>query len=441
MTANPFISADISAKTLTRATGPTHWRRLEIVVETARELSSQSDPQTMARDFRARMQLLRPTARFVSLSRRDLPAPLYRITRSSLWDEEINPWKEPDRLPLLDSGLLGELLYGDQPRVIDDLRVDPDDPTAEYFEGQRSLVAVPIYDSGVGTNMVVLMRHDRAAFDREEFPDLVLQINLFGRAIVNLLLSRELRAAYDLVDRELRTIESIQQSLLPATLPDIPTMQLAAHYQTSRRAGGDYYDFFPLEDGKWGILIADVSGHGTPAAVMMAITHSIAHSHPEPPHCPNAMMNHLNDRLCERYTTDNRTFVTAFYGVYDPATRKLLYACAGHNPPRLKRCEDGSIFSLNQAGGVPLGVLQEQQYELATQVLRPGDQIIFYTDGITEAMNPQGDMFGQERLDQVLENCTLYASALIERLMNAVSEFTAGRPADDDRTVLVAKIS
>src|SRR6185369_10191873 len=124
------------------------------------------------------------------------------------------------------------------------------------------------------------------AFNPDQFPEFVWMGNLFGRATHNLVLSDELRSAYNTVDREMQIVADIQRSLLPETLPKIPTLDLAAYYQTSRRAGGDYYDFFPLPDGRWGILIADVSGHGTPAAVIMAITHSIAHSFPGPPSSP-----------------------------------------------------------------------------------------------------------------------------------------------------------
>src|SRR4029079_9044984 len=110
--------------------------------------------------------------------------------------------------------------------------------------------------------------------------------NLFGRATHNLVLRQEVSKAYDSVEKELQVVADIQRSLLPQELPKIPSLQLATHYQTSQRAGGDYYDFFPLDNGKWGILIAAVSGHGTPAAVLMAVTHSIAHTHhgePDPP--------------------------------------------------------------------------------------------------------------------------------------------------------------
>ena len=127
------------------------------------------------------------------------------------------------------------------------------------------------------------------------------------------MLAEQVRDAYNLVDRELQIVGDIQRSLLPAVLPDIPTMKLAAHYQTSHRAGGDYYDFFPLPDGRWGILIADVSGHGTPAAVMMAVTHSIAHLYPGTSAPPSEMLNFVSQHLSRRYTQGVGAFVTAFY--------------------------------------------------------------------------------------------------------------------------------
>src|SRR5262249_62094850 len=126
----------------------------------------------------------------------------------------------------------------------------------------------------------------------------------------------ELRQADEDLDRELKIVADIQRSLLPARLPRIPTVDLAAHYQPARRAGGDYYDFFPLPDDRWGIFIADVSGHGTPAAVLMAVTHSIAHTRPGPPMPPRTLLDYLNDHLSTRYTSTNRTFATAFSPIY-----------------------------------------------------------------------------------------------------------------------------
>jgi sigma-B regulation protein RsbU (phosphoserine phosphatase) len=415
--------------------------RLGLIVETMREMSRQTEPQAMVRAYRARIRQLVPYDRSLSLSRRDLTRPHFRITRSSTWAEEINPWKEADRLPVREGGLLAELIYADEPRLIDDLEIAATDPAAEYLTGQQSLMAIPLYDRGVALNMVVLMRQEPAAFDREQFPQMVWMSNLFGRATNTLVLAEEVQQAYNAVDREMKVVADIQRSLLPAQLPRIPTMDLAASYQTAHRAGGDYYDFFPLPDGKWGILIADVSGHGTPAAVLMAVTHAIAHTHPGPPVPPGQMLDYVNRHLATRYTAQSDTFVTAFYGIYDPARRELVYACAGHNPPRLKRCGDGTVASLDGVDGLPLGVTADESYTERSQPLRPGDQVVFYTDGVTDARNPAGEMFGLPRLDAVLAGCPKVASELLDAVLGALDQFTAGRRADDDRTLLVARIA
>ncbi len=415
-------------------------KRLAVIIETMRDMSRRTDPQDMVRAYGERMRELLPIERRISLSRRGLAYPRYRITRSTTWTEEINPWTDKDQLPLLQGGLLADLIYGDEPRVFDDLEIRDNDPAFAYLSGHRSLLAIPMYDQGASLNMVVLMQRERAAFPREQIPEMVWRSNLFGRATNNLVLRGELQAAYQALDRELRTVGDIQRSLLPAELPQIPTLDLAAHYQPSHRAGGDYYDFFPLPDGKWGIFIGDVSGHGTPAAVLMAVTHCIAHTHPGPPLRPARVLEYLNQHLSNRYTGQNGSFVTAFYGVYDPAARTLTYACAGHNPPRLKRCQDGTLLTLNGVNGLPLGIRGSEKYESCAQQLQPGDQIIFYTDGITEAHSPLGDEFGTERLDRLLENCSLQAAALLESVLAAVNEFVDGRPADDDRTVIVARV-
>jgi phosphoserine phosphatase RsbU/P len=418
------------------------WRKkLSLIVETMRDMSRHSDPQEMVRAYGERIQQFLPIDRRISLSRRGLSYPTFRITRSTTWTDEVNPWQDKDRLPTLVGGLLAKLIYGDEPQVFDDLEISPDDPAAEYLSAHRSLVAIPMYDQGEALNMVVLMQREPFAFPKDQIPDLVWRSNLFGRATSNPVLKSELERAYHALDRELKVVGDIQRSLLPAELPQIATMDLAVHYQPAQRAGGDYYDFFPLPNGKWGIFIADVSGHGTPAAVLMAVTHCIAHTHPGPPVPPSTVLKYINHHLATRYVNLSETFVTAFYGIYDPSARTLTYSCAGHNPPRLKRCQDGSLLSLDGAGGLPLGIMSEGRYDETSQQLQTGDQIIFYTDGITEAHNPQGHLFGTHRLDLALENCSLQAKALLDTLMKAVEAFADGRIADDDRTIIVARIS
>jgi sigma-B regulation protein RsbU (phosphoserine phosphatase) len=415
--------------------------RLAHVLETMREMSSHSDPAEMVQAYATRMEKVIPRDRLVTLSRRGHEPPEVRVTRDSQQREPINPWKQRQKLPVIRGGLLADLIYADAPRIIDDLQISEQDPGAPYLAGNRSLMAIPLFDQGVALNMVLFLRAAPHAFDPEQLPELVWVSNLFGRATQNLVLSAELRDAYHEVDQELQAVADIQRSLLPAEVPRIPTMELAVHYQTSRRAGGDYYDFYPLPDGRWGILVADVSGHGTPAAVLMAVTHSLAHTHPDRPDPPGTFLTRLNRGLTEHYTSRSGRFVTAFYGVYNPETRELVFASAGHMPPRVKRCGDGSVSLLRCDAGLPLGLLPDERYAEALHVLRPGDRIVFFTDGITEAFSPQGEMFGADRLDDVLGDCGATASELVDAVLTAVDAFSAGRPADDDRTLVIARIT
>jgi sigma-B regulation protein RsbU (phosphoserine phosphatase) len=416
-----------------------NWRaRLAVSVEVMRELSRYSDPQEMYAVFTRRMAQLFPVSRQMTISRRGLRFPQYRVTRFSQWTDPVNPWKESHRLPVHEGGVLAELLYNDQPRVVEELALDPDDPAIEYLRGQRSLLAIPHFDQGTAQNMVVLAREDADAFPRDRIADLVLLGNLFARATQTLVLSQAVREAYDAVDYELRTVADIQKSLLPAATPRVRGLEVAVHYQTAKRAGGDYYDFFPLSGGRLGVLIADASGHGAPAAVLMAVAHSIAHTPPDPPSSPGELLTRLNAHLTRQYTRQTGNFMTAFYGVFDPPNGMLTYASAGHNPPRLVR-SSGGLVALNRAQRLPLGIRPDEAYPEQTAELRPDDQAVFFTDGVIEAVNPAGDVFGSDRIDAVVSAAPRTAELLSQAILRELSAFTAGAPVGDDRTLVVVK--
>jgi sigma-B regulation protein RsbU (phosphoserine phosphatase) len=421
-------------------TEPRNWRaRLAVSVEVMRELSRYSDPQEMYIVFSRRMAQLFPVSRQLSISRRGLRFPQYRVTRFSQWSDPVNPWKEPERLPVHEGGLLPDLLYADQPKVIDDLTIDADDPANAYLAGQRSLLAIPHFDQGTAHNMLLLAREDANAFPRDRIADLVLLSNLFGRATQTLVLSQAVKEAYDAVDYELKSIADIQKSLLPPGTPRIPGLDVAVHYQTAKRAGGDYYDFFVLPDGRLGVLIADASGHGAPAAVLMAVAHSIAHTRPEPAVRPGELLTYLNAHLTKQYTRQTGNFMTAFYAVFDPATGLLSYASAGHNPPRLLRANDGNRLALNRAQRLPLGIKPDEVYGEQTVSLQSGDQVVFFTDGVIEAVNAAGDVFGSDRIDSALTGRPMSAEHLIQNILRELTAFTAGVPVADDRTIVVVK--
>ena len=310
--------------------GPRHWRaRLATSVDLMRELSRYTDPDETYQVFARRMAQLYPTARQLSLSRRGLGRPEFRVTRFNLWESTANPYRDVDELPVRRGGLLADLLYADEPRVIDDLdaiELSPDDPARGFLHGQRSVLSVPLFDHGTAQNLLVVTRPDPHAFPREQVPELVWMSNLFGRAVQAQVLGDQVRELYAAADYELRAIADLQNSLLPADVPAVPGLDVAVHYRAANRAGGDYYDFFPLPGGRLGVLLADVSGHGTPAAVLLAITHGLAHAYTGPLDRPAAVLAHLNRHLAAKYTATTGHFVTAVYAVFDPAAGTLTYA-------------------------------------------------------------------------------------------------------------------
>lgn len=417
--------------------------QLAIIDRTMRAISDVSDPNRLVQIYWDGIDELTPQVDYLAVSRRGVEPPEFLITRSARFKTHWNPWTQRDKLPRLSGGLAGEIAYANKPVVIEDLphRLAADDPAHFYLEGYRSLIALPQYDGGQGLNVSMQLYRHGQEMDLDGVPMQHWQAGLFGRGTQNLVLKNDLRNALAVIDRELQIVGDIQRSLLPSELPDIPGFELAAHYATSARAGGDYYDFFSLSDGCWGIFIADVSGHGTPAAVLMAITHALAHAQPCSHTPPATLLKYLNRNLTSRYARDG-TFVTAFYGVLDPRRRTLTYASGGHNPPRLVRC--GEVLSLDAVGSFPLGITTDQIYEEAIVQLTPGDGLLLYTDGITEAMPPGGaareELFGVERLDELLlSNSSRGPSAWVERICDSVAHFSGNAPPADDQTLVAMR--
>jgi len=417
---------------------------LAIIDRTMKAISTITDPDELVGVYWRGIGELLPDSDYVALSRRNVDPPFYLITRSSRFTEHLNPWTQRDRLPRMSGGILGELAYANRPVIIDDLptRLTASDPGLFYLQGYEHLVAYPQYDGGEGLNVSVMLMGLGDEADLTMIPILHWQAGLFGRGTTNLVLRNQLSAALDQLQREIQVVGDIQRSLLPDALPSIPGFEIAAYYKTSARAGGDYYDFFPLAGGSLGIIIADVSGHGTPAAVLMAITHAIAHAQPGSQTPPAALIEYLNDSLTRAYTR-RRSFVTAFYGVLNPINRTLTYSRAGHNAPRLVRGD--LVQSLDGEGGLPLGIIDGQAYGQSTVTLDHGDMLLLYTDGVTEAKAPLKDgeerqFFGTDRLDKVLlDNMTQSAEETICRIRTEVATFSANAPPTDDQTLLALR--
>lgn len=417
---------------------------LAIIDRTMKAISDVSDPETFVNVYYNNIGSLIPGNDYIAISRRNVPPPFYLITRSSRFKEHFNPWTQRDMLPRLSGGLLGEIAYANEPVIIDDVpsRLKADDPARFYLEGFQSLVALPHYEANQGINVTIMLMPPGREMDKTVIPMLHWQGGLFGRGTTNLVLRNQLGDALKALDRELQVVGEIQRSLLPPQLPNIPGFDIAAYYQTSARAGGDYYDFFPLDSGQMGLFIADVSGHGTPAAVFMAITHAIAHTQPGTHTPPAKLLEYLNHHLARTYTRDG-SFVTAFYAVLDPTTRAMTFSRAGHNPPRLLR--RSQIISLEEGGALPLGIIDEQAYFESTITLEKDDLLLLYTDGITEASPPtkakeSRRLFGTSRLDQVLlDSPSATTTQTLINIRAAVASFTENSPQSDDQTLLALR--
>ncbi len=422
---------------------------LAIIDRVMKQVSDLTEPEEMVETYWRGIGELIHSEHWIALSRRNIEPPEFLITRSSRFTEHPNPWEERHRLPRLSGGLLGEIAYADRPLVIDDLPsiLRSDDPAHFYLEGFQSLIAVPQYESGKGINVGISLFPPGVEFDRSAVPIMHWQASLFGRGTQSLVLRKQLSAALRELDRESEIVGEIQRSLLPSAPPTIPGFEIATSYVTSARAGGDYYDFFPIAadpdgPGQWGLFIADVSGHGTPAAVLMAITHAIAHTRPGAPVPAAHLLGYINGHLARSYARSG-TFVTAFYATLDSRSRQLSYAVAGHNPPRLVRA--GEVLSLDGDAGLPLGLFAEESYRDATMQLERGDVLVLYTDGISEAMAPEDrarsrELFGEERLDALLlASGSASASEYVRRIEMAMTEFTGGTAATDDRTLVVIR--
>lgn len=414
-------------------------QRLAFVVDTVREISRQTDPQVMVSLFRQRARTLYSGDAFLSLSRRDLAAPCYRITRSTRWPEEINPWTQRDRLPVFQGGLLADLLYSDLPSLRRDLVIGPGEPAREYLEGKRSLIALPLFDHGVALNMVIRLSADAACFDDVDLAGAVFEANLFGCATKNLVLAQQLHQAHAELDYEMQRVGRIQRWLLPARLPHIPTLDLAVSYDTASRAGGDYYDFFEWPDGRWGMLIADVSGHGTPAAVVMAMLRTMLHARGKDPAPPSDILGWANQQLAAHVGSNDGTFVTAFFGEYDARRRVLHYASAGHPPPLLLR-PGCAVGELSAAQSLPLAVDVNTQFHASKVTLAPRDALLWFTDGVTDAAGAGGDRYGRDRLVDCLRDDLPAARDMIDCINEKLSAFTNGTPIEDDRTLLAMRV-
>jgi len=301
----------------------------------------------------------------------------------------------------------------------------------------RSMIAVPLQtnDRVIGLIYVDTPNTIRE-FTREDLNLLTVMANVAAIRIEHARLN-EIEEAERAMAKEMHQAALIQQGLLPSSAPATEGLDIAAKAVASRSVGGDYFDFIKYPDGRVALMVGDVAGKGMPAALLMSSLQARAHVVFEEPDDLAKKMARLNKSTCAS-CPDNR-FITFFTCIVDPKSGKVIYTNAGHNPPVVVRAK-GGFETLGGAGGMILGILPMAQYQEAEVALEPGDVLVLFSDGVTEAVDPEDHDFGEERLAKLVASMRERpATEIVQEVHRAVHAFTQGAPPADDITVVVAR--
>ena len=248
-------------------------------------------------------------------------------------------------------------------------------------------------------------------------------------------LSCQVQKQRDELEHELQVVSQLQKNLLPETLPLVKGLKLAVHYETSRYTGGDLYDIAQLPNGELAILVADAEGHSAPATVMMAMTCTLFRSCSTDLDKPDRILSYINENLCKM---NMESFVTAIYGVYNIDSRKLKIAQAGHPLPILHSPTKNTVREIPCEGVSLMGFKPYSEIPVTEIELKPGDQLLFYTDGITDRFNETQERYGQDRL---MAQMGAYVShdpaSILKGINHDLSQFAGIHPPDDDQAMLI----
>lgn len=306
----------------------------------------------------------------------------------------------------------------------------------------EKLLAVPILAEGRWLGVLVVADKENRDGSIDDFTEADERVaSLFANqaaiALENARLHRE-AVEKEKMEREMELAASIQRTILPDTLPDVPGLVISGANRPAKQVGGDYFDVYPLADGRTAFCVADVSGKGVPAALLVSTVHACLHLL-----VPNnasdlpGLVARVNRHLVGFSST--RKFATLFIAVFDPSAGTLTYVNAGHNPGLW--ISPGGV-DLLPSGGVPVGMMPDVVHEQASIRVAPGDTILLYSDGITEALNGSDEEFGMERLTALAIAGRMQVPAeLLRRIFGAVNDFTTGVAQYDDQTVLIARVS
>ena len=370
---------------------------------------------------------------------------------------------EPDLEPLIlqrmrrniRSGRYSFVFAGNGVEALEQLTKDPDidmvvsDINMPQMDGLTLLEQIPKVDPNVRSVIISAygdMRNIRTAMNRGafdfvtkplDFEDLQITIDRTLQHMAEWKEALQSRDKLVALQNELDVASKMQQSILPTSFPATADYETYGNMAPARNVGGDFFDVVYMDNGHIGLAVADVSDKGVPAALFMMSSRTLLKGSAIGMLHPGSVLAEVNTRLAEN--NESMMFVTLVYALFDPETGMLTYANGGHCNPLVVH-PDGSSTELALTGGVALGVMPDLEYQEVSTTLSPGDTLILYTDGVSEAMNAESEEFGVERLQQIFANHPpTSAQAAIEAIMQGVSDFAGGTPQSDDVTCLVLR--
>ena len=304
------------------------------------------------------------------------------------------------------------------------------------LQGVRSVLAVPL---GVGANVFGIIYADSplsdARFTEDHLKVLTTLSSVAAIRVENARLTEE-QMERERLEREQQVASEIQQRFLPAAAPHIEGYELQGISFPCYEIGGDYYDFIQREDGNMVVALGDVSGKGTAAALLMSSLHAAIHAQADTHDSIVSTIEAVNKYLTESIPPNR--FVTLFYAELNPELGRLTFLNAGHNPPLIVHA--GGTMEQLASGGLPLGIMADAEFREGRTQLLPGDVLVIYSDGVSEAVNPTGEEFGPTRLYEVVaRNLDASASGIRDRIESALTKFCQGTPAADDITLVIVK--
>jgi sigma-B regulation protein RsbU (phosphoserine phosphatase) len=354
---------------------------------------------------------------------------------------QTDPVLEGRRAPANEVSGPGLVMQTQQPIVARDLRRDDPAPWMPSWlrdEGFRGHAVMPLIAEDHAIGALVIDSHQPRELDEDQVRFFQLLANQASIAIEKARLHEQALKQQRMVE-ELSVAQQIQLSLLPDQPPMVPGWDFAAFYRPARQIGGDFYDFFdlPQRESQWGVFIADVADKGVPSALYMALCRTVIRTTAFSGRSPSSALMRANNLILQDSQSD--LFLSAFYARLDTDTGRLIYCNAGHNPALWRHAATGEFQELTTPG-IILGAFPDVELEDQRIDIAEGDLLVFYTDGVTEAIDPDEREFGVEQLCEVVTaHADASAQQILEGVVNAVDSFAKDAPPFDDLTLVVVK--